>query len=379
MHEYFTELPFLGDTSANQAILYSYPFDPPSVDQPSYPNYTLPDANTTFPTAPSSRSLSNFSLVFARTAKANLTKLPQTGCALRNVTNSGQIIEQQLWLRDSDGWRSEWLLGGLTPGTNYTAYTIENGTKVSGPIYLTTKTGMCSLQSTINDPCINHDALQLLATFPCPLVHSLPYCPSVSYAVPLPFPEFPAQVHDSTTLPTSLTDPLLGYLTNFTTSLLTFACGRDLYSPIQSCAGCQVAYRKWLCTISLPRCGEYPPSSSSTTTTSSTSVATNSNGVSIATTTTPALVVQTAGVSARNENLPPFSANYTALLPCIETCTATDRACPNFLGFKCPSTSFNANSSYGVGYIDATLGEYEGGGLPGVAQDKWGNVYCNGS
>lgn len=230
---------------------------------------------------------------------------------------------------------------------------------------------------------VNNDIPPLIATFPCPLVHSLPYCPSVSYAVPLPFPEFPAQVHDSTTLPASLTDPLLGYLTNFTMSLLTFACGRDLYSPIQSCAGCQAAYRKWLCTISLPRCGEYPSSSSSssTITASPTNAITNTNGVSVTTTSTQtsALVAQTAGVSPRNENLPAFDANYTALLPCIETCTATDRACPNFLGFKCPSTAFNANSSYGVGYIDIALVGYEGGGFTGAAQDKWGNIYCNGS
>lgn len=359
-------------------MLYSYPFDPPDIDSPTYPNYTLPDANTSFPSPPSARSVSNFSLVFAPTS-SELTTLPQTGCALRNVSSEGHVLEQQLWLRDAEGWRSEWLLGGLTPGTNYTAYTIEDDTKVSGPIYLSTKSGMLCISSSAFLFRLSSILFESSATFPCPLVHSLPYCPSVSYAVPIPFPSFPAQVHDSTTLPSSLTDPLLGYLNNFTSSLLTFACGRDIYSPIQSCAGCQVAYRKWLCMISFPRCGEFSSSSSTTTTSIITSTSSSSGSATSSTIPTPALVAQTAGISARNENLPPFKSNYTALLPCLEVCTATDRACPNILGFKCPSTSFNANSSYGVGYIDSGKVGEEGGGSTGVAQDRWGNVYCNGS
>lgn len=204
----------------------------------------------------------------------------------------------------------------------------------------------------------------LVGSFSCPLVHSLPYCPSVSFAAPLPAPAFPNVAHDSTTLPNSLTDPLLSYLTNFTTSLLTFACGRDLYSPLQSCADCQRAYRKWLCTISFPRCAEF-----ATTTT------TTGNAQQVF----PALIPQPSGTTPRNPNLANASYSYVQLLPCIETCTATDRACPNFLGFQCPVVAFNANDSYGVGYIDNGKPGIEGDGFTGTAQDRWGNVYCNGS
>jgi calcium channel MID1 len=66
------------------------------------------------------------------------------------------------------------------------------------------------------------------------------------------------------------------------------------------------------------------------------------------------------------------------LLPCLETCTAADRACPNFLGFKCPVVQFNAAASYGVGYVDS-VNNVEGGGVTGVAQDRWGNIWCNGA
>lgn len=38
-----------------------------------------------------------------------------------------------------------------------------------------------------------------------------------------------------------------------------------------------------------------------------------------------------------------------------------------------------AQQSYGVGYIDSADGDVIDGGVPGSAQDRWGNVYCNGN
>lgn len=46
-----------------------------------------------------------------------------------------------LWLKDDDGWRFQWLIPGLSSETNYTAYVIQDGTKMSGPIYFVTKSG----------------------------------------------------------------------------------------------------------------------------------------------------------------------------------------------------------------------------------------------
>lgn len=209
------------------------------------------------------------------------------------------------------------------------------------------------------------------ASFSCPLVHSLPYCPKVSYAVPIPFPS-DTTTYDSSNLPSSISDPLLTYMTNFTTSLLTFACGRDWYSPVQSCASCQSAYRDWLCSISFPRCGEAPASSA---------VAALGSGPAAQVVFPAFTQSQPPGNNSRNPNLPPFNSTYQVLLPCLETCNAVDRACPNFMGFTCPLPKFNANVSYGVGYVDgdARTGTWDaGGGMTSVAQDRFGNLWCNG-
>jgi calcium channel MID1 len=209
------------------------------------------------------------------------------------------------------------------------------------------------------------------AAFSCPLVHSLPYCPSVSYAVPLPQPPNTNSAYDATTLPGSLTSPLLEYMTNFTTTLLTFACGRDMYSPLQSCADCQNAYRKWLCSVSFTRCSE-PSTGLASTSTFPQATGTAQQPLS-------ALVPQATDKHPRNPNLPALGSPYTSLLPCLETCTAVDRACPNFIGFKCPVVRFNASTSYGVGFIDSGEEGVQGAGSTGTHQDMWGNVWCNGS
>lgn len=50
-----------------------------------------------------------------------------------------------MWLRDALGWRREWLVGRLAALTNYTVYAIQDDTRLSGPIYFTTKSGLCRL------------------------------------------------------------------------------------------------------------------------------------------------------------------------------------------------------------------------------------------
>jgi calcium channel MID1 len=223
----------------------------------------------------------------------------------------------------------------------------------------------------------------ILASFSCPLVYALPYCPTVSYAVPLPPPPAPALAYDSTLLPSSLTGPLVQYMSNFTTTLLSLACGRDLYSPLVTCAECQSAYRTWLCTISFTRCSEPAPGSaisSSIPAPTATGIAALWQTLGSTNQQVPisALVPQPTSSTPRNPNLPNMTTEYTALLPCLEVCTAADRACPSALGFRCPHPRFNAAASYGVGYIDQGADGVQGHGITGVAQDQWGNLWCNG-
>jgi len=136
---------------------------------------------------------------------------------------------------------------------------------------------------------------------------------------------------------------------------------------VQTCADCQAAYRLWLCSVSLPRCGEYPQAPDS-----------QQQEQQTFSVPTAGLAPQPSGTTPRNTALGNVG-DYVALLPCIETCHAVDRACPIFLGFRCPLPDFTASASYGTGYIDSKDGHVRDGGVPGVPQDQWGNVFCNAS
>ena len=110
-----------------------------------YPNYTLPPANLSFPTGPSSPP--NYTLIILPTSSSSLDSVPRTACALsnvraRDVLHMGARESEGLWLRDLSGWRWQWLINGLTPATNYTVFAMQDRKKVSSPSNFVTKSGM---------------------------------------------------------------------------------------------------------------------------------------------------------------------------------------------------------------------------------------------
>jgi hypothetical protein len=115
-----------------------------SLPQPSYPNYSLPQANLSLPEPPPNSQTPNISLIFSPTSAAlSLTQIPQTGCRLNAVAPpAGTNSTPRLWLRDEQGWRMQFFVEGLTPSTNYTVYVVQSGTRVSGPMYFITKSCM---------------------------------------------------------------------------------------------------------------------------------------------------------------------------------------------------------------------------------------------
>ena len=157
-----------GDSTGSQAILFSSPFEGIQATQPNFPNYTLPPVQTPFSVSqPSSTAQFNLTLLETSSASGLLTR---SSCALRATTSVGKVKNQTNWIREqAEGWRSKWLVEGLTPGTNYSVFISQDGTKVSGPLYFTTKSGQYSPRlwtgvppnSYIWDREINYSFVQL--------------------------------------------------------------------------------------------------------------------------------------------------------------------------------------------------------------------------
>lgn len=144
-----TDLPVLGDTTSNQALIFSPAFSEIHYDVPQWPNYTFPPANLSQPPLPSGSP--NYTLIISPTSSTpSLTSLPQTGCMLLSQKSTRAILNESLWLQDASGWRTQWLLEALAPSTNYTAYVIQNSTQVRGPIFFVTKSGVAAFDSVMD-------------------------------------------------------------------------------------------------------------------------------------------------------------------------------------------------------------------------------------
>ena len=360
LHEILPDYPLFGDSTSNQALIFSPVLAlPPPLDTPTYPNFTFLSANPAPPTPSTSGSMPDTTLIAFSTVNRPLL---WTACFLNSssVSASGTIVNSSLWLRDpEDGWRTEWLLSDLNPQTNYTAFVVQDAHKVSGPIFFVTKS----------------------ASFLCTLAHALPFCPSTAYAVPLSPPSssstnnFP--IYDTTNVPQDLFNQTINTLTNFTISLSTFACGSDMYSPLVGCDHCQREYRRWLCANLFPRCSEPSPENLAFITPNPKSMGIVNAGPGPTQAVFSALLPVPSQPATTDDGSPPYiQTQHMRLLPCIEMCTAVDRACPPFLQFRCPKNSFNGASTYGFGYIDGADGT-QNGGVVTSAQDRWGNVWCN--
>jgi calcium channel MID1 len=155
------------------------------------------------------------------------------------------------------------------------------------------------------------------------------------------------------TIPDDIASLITTSLDHFSTSLLSSACGRDLFSHVSSCADCYSAYRDWICRITVPQCA-------------STAVA----NAPIA----PQTVDRTSDSRRVSDITPPYA--YTELLPCLSICNRADRRCPAFMQFRCPRRLVNAQQSYA--FLGVENDQDDGDSANGIpASDRWGNRWCN--
>ncbi|ODO11485.1 hypothetical protein I350_00265 [Cryptococcus amylolentus CBS 6273] len=366
--------PKLGDTTASQVLLFSPLLYSSIQEQPTYPNYTLPGPQLAFPdvadltAAPVNSSLSkNMTLmVVPTTSSPSEIGLDLSQCAVNaafaNASVSGDnntVVKsarpEWMAIGNQEGFRTYWVLGGLEAGTNYTAWIKDDKDIMSRPAWFGTKN----------------------ASFPCQLTLPNDICPNIGYSAPLspnattinsPTGELISNTTPITSFPDEIADVLADNLQAFSTSLLTRACGRDLFSHVSTCADCYSSYRDWLCRMVVPQCGPDYVNTTSTSTSSSSA----SSTIFPLPSTTPRTVD-----NPRNEDLPDAPYDYNELLPCLSVCNRADRQCPVWLGIRCPKRKVNAAKSY------AFVGEHSSFGdgsaeLGMASEDRWGNKWCNG-
>lgn len=175
----------------------------------------------------------------------------------------------------------------------------------------------------------------------CALLFNLSFCSEVAYAVPsnssLNISEL-AQIYDTNAS---------ALYTNFSYSLQQIQCNTSAessYSLAVSCNDCALAYKKWLCAVTIPRCYDF--SSSLPFLQPRNAGQSFLNGTSI---TDNQLTMSPITNASRNPMIDNVirPGPYKEILPCQDLCYDLARTCPAALTFRCPKGKW-LNASYGV-------------------------------
>ncbi|KAG0023857.1 stretch-activated cation channel mid1 [Podila clonocystis] len=244
------------------------------------------------------------------------------------------------------GQRRQVLIQSLTPGTRYTAFFITDVLNQAGAEVMFAMTPFITKR---------HDN--------CVLITDLTFCHEVAYAVPItPLSTLPgggearfnSTVHQD--VKAFYDDFASNLMDNFGRVLAQYDCTRSQYSLIRNCTDCTRAYRRWLCSVSIPRCTDMeditdPNNVGYTPPPPPTDPNHTQNPYLIDRTTGPVIVARDTSTSrgaiaqlSQNPLMNPGP--YGEVLPCIDLCYDVVQSCPNFLEFNCPVKNMAGNYAH---------------------------------
>lgn len=193
----------------------------------------------------------------------------------------------------------------------------------------------------------------------CQLIYNLPFCSEVAYAVPSNPTLFGME-----RLMTFYDDIAVGWYKNFSYSLQQVQCTASktsAYSLSRNCTDCDLAYKNWLCAVTIPRCMDYSSPLPYLASRAASELFYNSTSDSLQQHpfTAPLSPEQIEehenttmhGVSSRNKMIDSIvrPGPYKEIKPCQDLCWALVQSCPSSFGFACPQPgSWGWERSYGV-------------------------------
>ncbi|KAK7402953.1 stretch-activated cation channel mid1 [Neonectria punicea] len=180
----------------------------------------------------------------------------------------------------------------------------------------------------------------------CKVVTDLDFCDEIQYAVP-----GNDNKYNNTELANVYDNYAKKMYANFEKVLMQISCEappQSLYSLARTCDDCRAAYKRWLCTVSIPRCEDFMSNGNF-------SIPRNvaqafPNGTKLPSGQRKKLAETPAFRASRNkfidETIKPGP--YKELLPCDDLCYEVVQSCPAAIGFTCPQPGFRSfNVSYG--------------------------------
>ncbi|KAM5342698.1 hypothetical protein ACJ41O_013664 [Fusarium nematophilum] len=180
----------------------------------------------------------------------------------------------------------------------------------------------------------------------CKVVTDLEFCNETQYAVPGNDKGF-----NNTELAKVYDDYARDMYANFEKVLAQIACEvppESAYSLTRNCNDCREAYKRWLCTVSIPRCVDFMSSSKY-------GIERNAfqafpNGTKLPDELRKDFINKPSNNASRNAwidtKIKPGP--YKEILPCEDICYDVVQSCPAAIGFACPLPGYPSfNVSYG--------------------------------
>ncbi|KAF9110406.1 stretch-activated cation channel mid1 [Mortierella sp. AM989] len=238
------------------------------------------------------------------------------------------------------GQRRQVLIQALTSGTAYTAFFVTDVLNQAGAEIMY---AMTPFKTKRHDNCL--------------LITDLQFCHEVAYAVPitsqatLPGGNAGAAnsiVHqDVKNLYDEFTRNLMD---NFDKVLSQYDCSKPQYSLIRNCTDCQRAYRRWLCSVTIPRCTDVEDVTDANNLgyIDLSTIDMNGNPYLIDRVNGPVIEKRNTtssrgAISQLSQNPLLNPGDYGEVLPCVDLCNDVVQSCPNFLGFRCPVKNMAGN------------------------------------
>ncbi|RBR11409.1 uncharacterized protein FIESC28_09023 [Fusarium coffeatum] len=224
--------------------------------------------------------------------------------------------------------KQQFLIAGLNHSTSYSGILVkmpEGNSKRAGQ---TTGGGGTVYRAT---------SFQTSSSSNCKMVTNLDFCNETQYAVPGNEKKF-----NNTALAKHYDDYARKMYANFEKVLMQMPCEtppESRYSLARDCDDCRQAYKRWLCTVTIPRCEDVMGGGRH-------SVVRNAfqalpNGTELPDNFRKGLTLS-ANNSSRNawidETVNPGP--YKELLPCEDICYDVVQSCPSAMNLKCPQPGF---------------------------------------
>ncbi|KAF9581797.1 stretch-activated cation channel mid1 [Lunasporangiospora selenospora] len=277
-----------------------------------------------------------------------LTKTNMLVTATKRITNADGSWGTDILPPDPEpgqgGERRQVMIQSLKPGTVFTAFFITDQLNQAGAEVMWARTTFTTKK---------HDN--------CVLLTELEFCKEVAYAVPVtPLSTLPgnvvaAPIGANSTVVQDLKKMYdsfaMNLMDNFNKVLDQYDCSKSEYSLVRTCTDCRRAYRRWLCSVSIPRCTDIEdvtdPRNQGYLTPDKMPEGLDKNPYLLDRTNGPVIVPKnTSTTRGAGSQLPPDLLNpgdYGEVLPCIDLCFDVVQSCPNFLGFNCPVKNMAGN------------------------------------